>query len=101
MANNYGEGFILTNKLCMNPNEADPLGTKMGNQESNSYMDIEGVDVNKQEKKTTKQVVMWQIQTNGLHTKFINPVEDRMCSTVKHLHYIIRGVIEVFADFSM
>ena len=38
---------------------------------------------------------------NKLHAKLGHPVEDRMRVTIKHLHYNIKGIIDVCGYFTM
>ena len=42
---------------------------------------------------------MRKVHANELHAKLGHPREDRMRAIAKHLHYIIRGTLEVGEDF--
>ena len=66
------------------------------NLEEKATIQTEGMEVNKQEQKTTKQLAMQKIHSNNIHMNIGHPKEDRMCATKNHLQYIVNAMIEVF-----
>ena len=58
-------------------------------------MDTERVAVNKQEQTTTKQQIAQKMHADKLHTEIGHLGEYRMCDTPNHLHYILKGVLDV------
>ena len=63
-------------------------------------MYLEGMEVNQQEKRATKQRAMQKIHVSDLHPKVGNTREDSMCETANHLHCSDKGNLEVFKDCS-
>ena len=43
---------------------------------------------------------MWEINANELHAKLGHPREDRMCATLKHLHYSVKGKLSICEEYS-
>ena len=100
VTNNGGEGFILTTELYKRANHAALFSPKKKNTEGKAAVHLEGTTINKQGNKTTKKLATRKIHANDLHAKIRHPGEDRMRVAAKHLHYIIKGMIEVFEDYA-
>ena len=43
---------------------------------------------------------MWKIHANEIRVKLRHTGEDRICTTVKHLHYSVKGALEVCEDYA-
>ena len=50
---------------------------------------------------TTKQQTTKNIHVNKLHANLEDTGEDSMCATANHLHYSVKGVLEVFEGCTM
>ena len=98
MANNSVKGFLLTTKFYKSANSTDFLVPERQNTEGKEAVHFQEASVKKQENKTTKQLVTRKIHTNELHSKLSLPGEDRMCATVKNLHYSVKGEVDVYKD---
>ena len=85
MANKYSEGYILTTKFYNIANYATILAPKKWNSEEKSDINPEGTTVKKQDNTTTKQILMWNIHSNELHTNVRHPGEYMMCVIIRHL----------------
>ena len=92
MANNGGEGLILTTNIYKSPNDAAIFPPEKRNPEENSDVKTEGLAVKQQVKKQ----VTWKININEIHIKLGHTVEDRICATVNNLQY---GEISVFGTW--
>ena len=101
MANNGGKGFLLVAKFYKSANNVALLDPKKRNMERKASVHPEGTAINKQENTTTKHLSMLKIQAYEIYVKLIHPGEDRMRATVKHLHYRVKGVLEVCEDCDM
>ena len=73
MANKSGEGFLLTTNFYKSKNYATILVPKKLIKEGKAAINPEGMDINKQENNTTKQIVLWKIYANKIHTKLDHP----------------------------
>ena len=100
IANNGGKGLILATKFYKNPNDATLLVPNNHNPEVKVDIEPEGVKVEKQEQMATIQQATWKVHINELHKNLIHSGEDKMHATVKHIHYIVKGTLEVCEDFS-
>ena len=60
----------------------------------------EGTDTKKKKNTTTKQLATRKIHANNIHANISHPREDRICATKKHLHHSIKGMLEVFEDYT-
>ena len=95
IANNGGKEFYLppsstraqTTSLCC------PLGSIIC--KGKADVQPEGAAANNQEQTTTKQLATPKFHANNLHMKLGHPGEDRMRGTMKNLHYIVNGALEV------
>ena len=56
LANSGGKGFLLTTKLCKNPNYAAFLVPEEQKTEGKSYVQTQGVAIKQQDKTTTKNL---------------------------------------------
>ena len=72
MANNGGNGFILTTKLYKNPNGASFLYPNKRNPEGKADVNLEGMAVHNKEKTTTKQQAMRKMNANKIHMKLVH-----------------------------
>ena len=95
MANKSSEGFILVAKIYKSPNDTAFLFPEKRKTEGKSAIQLEGMAIKKQENTTTKTIVTRKFHANDLHAKLVHPKEGRMCATENHLHYIIKGTLEV------
>ena len=64
-------------------------------------MDSEVMEVNKQEKITTKQQLSLKIHINELHTNLSHPGDDIMYATVSHLDYNMIRILDVCEHFEI
>ena len=98
--NNGSKGLILATNFFTNPNDAALLVPNNQNPGIKVDVDPEGVKAEKQEQMTTIQQATRKVHINELHTNLIHSGEDRMHATVKHIHYSVKGPLEVCEDFS-
>ena len=101
MANHGSEGFILTTNIYKSANNSALLAPNKWKPEVKASVQAEGTSVKNQEKMTTKQLVLQKIYANKLNKKLYHPREDRIRATAKHIHCIIKGVLDVFKYCSM
>ena len=95
MVNNGSKGFLLTTNFYNIPNKAALLYPNKRKLEGKSSVHLEETTVKQQEKKTTKQKVTQKIRIKELHANLGHPGEDSIRATTKHLHYIIKGELEI------
>ena len=86
MANKDSKGILLTTKFYRSANGAALLAPKKWKLEGKLPSQLEWISVKKQEKTTTKQIAMQKIHANKLHVKLGHTGEDKMRTTIKHLH---------------
>ena len=98
MVNNSGEGFLLTTNFYNIPNNNALLAPCEQSMKGNAYLKLEGVAIKQQFKMITEQQVTWKIHINDLHKKIMHLGEDRMRMPMKHLHYRIKGTLDVLED---
>ena len=100
MANYGGKGFILTTKFYKSPNYVALLVPKKWKLEGKSELDTEGAAVKKKEQTTTKQQATQKIHINELHTKLDHSIKDKIHTTKNHIHYTVKGTLELCNDFT-
>ena len=98
MEKHGGKGFLLAIKFNRNTNNAALLVPEKRNPEGEASVHPEGMTVEKREQKTTEQQATQKIRVKELRAKLGSPIEDRICATVKHIHYSIKGMIQVYED---
>ena len=91
MANNCGEGFILTTKFYKSANDAAILTPNKQKLEGKAAVHLEGNTAKNQENTTTKQPTTRKIHANELHTKLSHPREDMMRATTITYATALRG----------
>ena len=101
MANKAGEGFLPTTKFYKSANNADLLAPKKWNSEGKASIHPEGMATKKKDNTTTKQIATQKIHSNELHTNLVYPGEDSMHATAKHLHYSVKGMLDICEDCAM
>ena len=95
MVNNGNKGYLLTTKFYKRKTDDAILALKNRKLEGKEAVHPEGLLSKNQEEMKTKQMTKWKIHSNELHAKLNHPGEYRMLETTTHLHYIIKGVLEV------
>ena len=56
---------------------------------------MEGMDIKRQENKTTKQITTPKFYTNKIHAKKVHHGEERMSVAAKYLHYRIKVTLMI------
>ena len=98
IVNKSGKEFILTTKFHKSTNDTTLLEPNKRKTEDKTDLQLEGTAVKKQENTTTTKNATHKVHTNKLHVKLVHPGEDRMQATAKHLHYIIKGALDICED---
>ena len=98
MENKACDGLLLTSKFYKKTKNTSILDNKKRNTEGKASIQPEGTVTKKQENTTTKTIVTRKVCTNKLHTKIGHTGEDRMCATAEHIHYRIKGTLDIYED---
>ena len=85
----------MITKYYKNKNYTPFFVKEKQNPEERAAIHTEGAAVKKEENTTTKQFFTRKIHNNDLHAKIVHHEEYMMRTTVKHLQYRVKEVLEV------
>ena len=88
----------MTTKFYKSANNAALLASKKRKMEGKASIQPEGAAIKKEENTTTKKIATQKVHANDLHANIVHHGEDRIRATKNHLHYSIKGALEVCED---
>ena len=98
MANKSGKGFLLNTNFHKSANNAALSAPDKQKPDGKSSIQPEGTAIKKQYNTETKRITTRKVYAKKIHAKLLDPGEDRMLATTKHLHYSIKRAIDVCKD---